>query len=577
MKNLYNTQYHQQKSPQLVFLTHVFLIIIGSVLFAIVFPNYLSRHGLGFLSSVALVPMAILVQRSKSLIAGITGCAYGLLSYLLFNIWLGKFAPAAFAIVPPIYSVYYIFIFLALRFVFVHFERYTFLMQAMVWLIYEYLRGTGFLGYTFGVLGYSWAFYPRLIQSVSIFGIWSITLFIASISFFIAQIYYESLTKEFEIGKTSSEGSKSIFTSIFFNMKHRLSAMFLLVKGTRFYSVCIYVYVILFAANLVYGVIAYAIYEEKYDESRTVRIALLQHATDPWEGGDVAYRRSLKILTELSEKVLESENPPELVVWPETSFVPSIAYHLKYRESATYTRLILQLMDFLEQYPDTEFLIGNGEGVKMENEEGELVREDYNATLLFKGKENIDRYYKIHLVPFTEYFPYKKTLPFFYNFLLKHDVHFWINGDEHTVFEAKRLKFSTPICFEDGFGKQNATFVKNGASMLINVTDDAWSGVEINAMQHLQLSILRAVENRRTVVRSANSGMTGVIAPSGGIRKMLPSFTIDVLVDDVGVYDKSFTIYTLFNDWFIYLIFVIFFVVVLYKSVLVSVFKKKRA
>lgn len=526
----------------------IMLILLASILFAASFPNAVFPSGLGFIIGIALFPVGILIQRTNKYKAILYGFLYGNLAYLLFNIWLGKFSPTAFLIVPPIYGGYFMLVFFLLRLAYEHFGKYTFLMQSIIWLMYEYWRSVGFLGYTFGTLGYAWAFYPSWIQSAQIFGVWGITFFIAILSFLFAQAYDTQHSASIKIplikiGARLLRIPMAIKHYFYFIMQH------------TFYRKSFMVYAGIFIVMFVYGIISISIHEKEYAKTKTTRIALMQHVTDPWKGGIVAYRTGLQTLIAQSKSVLESENPPEIVVWSETAFVPSISYHTKYRESPVYVRLINELYNFLAQYPDTEFLIGNGEGVKLPNEQGILQRENYNASLFFEGSEKKDSYYKINLVPFTEYFPYKNSVPKFYAFLEKQDVHFWLPGEKYTVFEGKTANFSTPICFEDGFGVLNTKFVKNGADILINITNDAWSGVEMNAMQHLQMSIMRAVENKRSVVRSANSGMTAVINPSGRITAMLPSFTQAVLIEDVPVYNASTTFYTKFNDWFIVFMF----------------------
>ncbi len=90
---------------------------------------------------------------------------------------------------------------------------------------------------------------------------------------------------------------------------------------------------------------------------------------------------------------------------------------------------------------------------------------DYNATLLFENGEIIERYRKIHLVPFTEYFPYRNVLTGVYEWRRDADTHFWEKGKDYTVFEAGGVKFSTPICFEDTFGYLVRQFVREGAEV----------------------------------------------------------------------------------------------------------------
>ncbi len=106
----------------------------------------------------------------------------------------------------------------------------------------------------------------------------------------------------------------------------------------------------------------------------------------------------------------------------------------------------------------------------------------------------------------------------------------------YTVFDAGGVRFSTPICFEDTFGYLCRGFVSRGADVLVNITNDAWSFSVPGAMQHMTMAVFRAVENRRSVVRSTNGGMTNIIDPNGRILFSLPPFTEGYLSGTVPVH-----------------------------------------
>ncbi len=508
----------------LYFFQNATLVILAAVLFALAFPNYFFRFGIFPLGFFVLIPFSLLSTRIRIISAIPWGFFYGMLTYILFNYWLGTFNPLSFLVVPIIYGIYFSIVLPLFVIAYKYFGKFWFLIQVLIWMSYEYLRTQGFLGYGFGLLGYSMSFQPLLIQSADVLGVWMPSLIVAFPSLLIAYIIKTIQT----------------FQDIFKN---------------RIIISSIILYAIVFWGIVIYGIIAQSIFIKALPNTRTTKVALLQHNTDPWKGGFQSYTESFETLTRITEETMQdTANAPDIVVWSETAFVPSIYYHTKYRENQQYFRLIQRLMHFLEKYPNTEFLIGNGERIgPKEQRERNLSPDDpsrYNAALFFRGAERKDAYYKIHLVPFSESFPYRNTFRWFYNVLKENDAIFWLPGTEHTVFEGETVSFSTPICFEDGFGLQNAKFVRAGAQILINITNDAWSGVEANAMQHLQLSILRAIENRRSVVRSANSGMTAIITPNGTITNMLDSFTKESIVADIPIYTPQYTLYTRAGDWF---------------------------
>jgi apolipoprotein N-acyltransferase len=280
----------------------------------------------------------------------------------------------------------------------------------------------------------------------------------------------------------------------------------------------------------------------------TVRAALIQHNTDPWKGGIVQYRENYRVLKRLSDEVLRDNPDLDLVVWSETAFVPRIYWHTTIRDDPPSWDLVKELLTYLASQ-EVPFVIGNDDARKEPAKNpSDDNRVDYNAVMLFEKGEIKTLYRKLHLVPFTEHFPYQKQLPWIYDALIHADTHFWEKGREATVFEYRGLKFSTPICFEDSFGYLSRDFVRNGAELIVNLSNDAWSKSLPAQMQHLSMAIFRAVENRRSMVRSTASGQTCAIDPNGRILAMAEPFTEAALTAAVPVVD-SLSLYTLYGDW----------------------------
>ena len=109
---------------------------------------------------------------------------------------------------------------------------------------------------------------------------------------------------------------------------------------------------------------------------------------------------------------------------------------------------------------------------------------------------------------------------------------------------------SSLICFEDIFGYLARDFVREGAEVLVNVSNDSWSPEPACAIQHQNMAIFRAVENRRSMVRATTSGLTCVIDPNGKTTAKLEPFTQGHIIADVPIYTDRTTIYTRFGDWF---------------------------
>ncbi|MFO7782299.1 MAG: nitrilase-related carbon-nitrogen hydrolase, partial [Spirochaetia bacterium] len=117
--------------------------------------------------------------------------------------------------------------------------------------------------------------------------------------------------------------------------------------------------------------------------------------------------------------------------------------------------------------------------------------------------------------------------------------------------EHPRFGFSTPICFEDIFPNEVRGFVRNGAEVIVNISNDYWSLTPVQAKQHFIGSVFRTVENRRPMVRATASGLTAHIDRWGRIRATAPYYEEAYLVADVKIpADDVTTVYTRFGDWF---------------------------
>lgn len=499
------------------------LLAAGAVLFWISFPNVLVRFGLWPVAFGALIPVVVAIRRMRWWSTPLYGALYGFLAYALFNYWLATFHPLAIFIVPLIYAGYFFVFFPLLRLADAAFGRWAFLVQTLVWLAYEWVRTQGFLGYSYGIMGYALFPAPLLIQTADLGGVWIVSFLVVLPSFLVGQMINDHRA------------------GVFFSTSRRRAVL-------RWRLPELIAYGALFVFALLYGLVA----PHDYSGARQWRVALVQQNVDPWVGGFRTYERSLEILLRESNRALAEDNP-EAVIWSETSFVPSIAYHTRYRTDQERFELVRELTDYLEQQ-DVPFVIGNSDGQLVRNAEGELERVDYNAVLVFEpGGVLQGTYRKIHLVPFTEHFPYERQLPWLHRLLVENDTNFWEQGTDWTVFELDGIRFSTPICFEDTFGYLSRGFVQRGADVIVNLTNDLWSYSESSAMQHMGMAVFRAVENRRSMVRSTNGGMTAIIDPNGQILDLYPPFVEGYLAGDVPVYTDATTLYTRWGDWLAWL------------------------
>jgi apolipoprotein N-acyltransferase len=146
----------------------------------------------------------------------------------------------------------------------------------------------------------------------------------------------------------------------------------------------------------------------------------------------------------------------------------------------------------------------------------------YNAAFFVEpDKALTEPYRKMRLVPFGEYVPLSKWLPFMKK--LTPIQGGFDAGTEFTIFplNSASASFGVVICFEDVMPDHCRQFAARGADFLVTITNDAWFGRTAGAYQHAANSVFRAVENRRPLLRCANTGMTCVVDARGRIVKIL--------------------------------------------------------
>jgi apolipoprotein N-acyltransferase len=180
------------------------------------------------------------------------------------------------------------------------------------------------------------------------------------------------------------------------------------------------------------------------------------------------------------------------------------------------------------------------------------ARFDMYNSALFIGLDGTvkGRYDKIHLVPWGEYIPYKSFFSFAKN--LTQQAGDMTHGWRRVVFSTDGHRFGVFICYEEIFGDEIRLFVKRGAQVLVNISNDGWYGDTCAPWQTLNMSRMRAVENRRWLLRDTNTGITTIIDPYGRLTASVPRHVLTSLAARYG-YRSDLTFYTVHGDLFAYL------------------------
>jgi apolipoprotein N-acyltransferase len=191
----------------------------------------------------------------------------------------------------------------------------------------------------------------------------------------------------------------------------------------------------------------------------------------------------------------------------------------------------------------SDYLIGSPSFVRTEG-----VVEYYNsAYLIIPEDKTMGKYDKTHLVPFGEYVPFKKWLPFLGKIVAQ--VGDFRAGKVGRTLPWRNEQLGVQICYEIVFPELSRAMANNGASLLINITNDAWFGKTSGPYQHFSMTVFRAVENRRSLARSANTGISGFIDPAGRILASTELLQETVATQTVPLL-KEKSIYTQIGDLF---------------------------
>lgn len=177
----------------------------------------------------------------------------------------------------------------------------------------------------------------------------------------------------------------------------------------------------------------------------------------------------------------------------------------------------------------------------------------YNAAIKYSPEGDISFYKKGKLVPIVERFPFVEQLNYIpFPGVDWGDISGFGRGGEATVFQTDSTRVPAVICYDSVFPDWVRRFVLQGAGMITVITNDGWWGNTSGHIQHYDFARLRAIENRRAVIRSANNGISGMILANGDIHSKTEYWTQDVLRLSVPVYSE-FTFYTKYGDLIGYL------------------------
>jgi len=507
------------------------LPMLSAALCALSLPNELFLQGLWPLGFLSLFPFYLALRRSESpRRAAVAGAVFGGAHHALTSYWLFFYKGFAFWTLGTT-TIAYIVVYAAVGLYgsfMLHSEAKTYrpFVFALGWTLFEFLKSTGFLGYPWGLVPYSLTSAPVFLQIADLTGVYGLSFIISLCAAVIVELFepegiglYHKLSLRPE--RRDVPKNAALFTAI------------------------------LVVLTLGYGIAAL---NREIPIKARVRAILVQQNTDPWISGESAALESNVSLTRrvLEENASAGGGAADLIVFSETSLRRPFA---EYRD---WFRVNPQKDPLLPMLSGSGSYLLTGAPVILD---WDTYAATNSVLFLSPQGELVKSYAKIHPVPFAEAIPlweYEWFRTFMREVIGLESG--WVMGSDLVVFSlplrspasgGQRVAFSTPICFEDAFADLCRRYFLNGADLLINLTNDSWSTKKSAQIQHWAIARFRAIENRRTLVRSTNSGVSCVVDPWGRSLFEMPQFESLSAAVDIPVYKSlEFTMYTVFGDWF---------------------------
>ena len=276
--------------------SEVLVLVLSSFVYALAFPGFMFPEGAGFIALFALIPVFAVIRHTSWKHVWWMGFLFGFVFFLFFTYWLKSFHPLAILLIPVIKGFEMIFLFIALKATAVFFRKLSPLFQAIVWVAYAYMAESWFAGVPYGNIAYVFYAVHPLVQIADITGVWGI-VFLA----ILPQAYFGKFLAEYlEEGR----GLKAY------------------IKAEPFTLI---LWIALMVFDLVYGAVRLSEWTGK-EPDRTWDVVAVQHNHDSWENGYATYLHNFNNLRRMTLESLQATDP-DIVIWSETAFVPSVAWY----------------------------------------------------------------------------------------------------------------------------------------------------------------------------------------------------------------------------------------------------------
>jgi apolipoprotein N-acyltransferase len=485
--------------------SNLMVVLLSGLLLFLSFPKF----GNGLLAWVALIPLFHALRDANPQKGFKIGFLTGMVAhvgilYWIFHvvvqygylpIYVGIMAMLLLAAYLSLYTAFF-----AMGIVFLRDRgRIHYLSAPLLWTLLEFARSHFLTGFPWENLAYSQYLFSNIIQIADITGIYGITFAIVLIN----AVLYDVITVRF--------------------------------SRTRYPVAEIAAACVVLVVIYGYGHFRTAEIQKSLKNASAVEVTLVQGNIDQNIKWDARYQsETVHIYRALSQSAVPAKGG--LIVWPET------AAPFYFEEPGPLREAVLDLI----RISGRTLLFGSP---SYEEEKGKLSFMN-SAYLLGSDGTVAGRYDKVHLVPYGEYVPLRRLFPFIGKLVA--GVGDFRPGKGFDPLDNDGRRLGVLICYEAIFPEAARAYKRNGADLLVNITNDAWFGRTSAPYQHLSMVVFRAVETRLYLVRAANTGISAVIDPTGKILSRTSIFERTVLKGEMKFIDEK-TFYTAYGDLFVYL------------------------
>lgn len=481
------------------------LAVVSAFLLILAFPPF----EYWFTAWFAFVPLLLAVEREKSVVRSfIIGWLFGIL-FIYGTCWWLTFAPITYAGFPPVLAYLLMLVVAAIVGLFSaiftatmaallrRFGSIAILAAPFVWVFTEFLR-YWLTGNNWNAVGYGMAFEPALLGSAAVGGVYLVGALVVVGSTIVAFVFLDRDNPRIVRGMITL--GALISAGIFFTGSFRGPLEPLTPRGS-------YRMVVLQPDVPMAGLTL-----EKWRQLRQRHVRLAESALsklDPATGTD-------------------GQALPITVIFPESPM------NFQYEDDP-------ESREFINSFAAKHNVSVLFNSAEPDHSNGKYFN---SAVLVSREGKEITQYDKIFLVPFGE------AVPFPLDGLVPGLVGNFSYGSEYDLFSLGDVKAGVMLCYESHFGQLSRQFVRNGADVIIEMTNDGYLGLTPVLRQHMANAVFRAIETNRPVLRATNVGITAYINARGEVSDTAEPYTEATRVWTVARSDGSQTFYVKYGDWF---------------------------